>query len=361
MKTGMTLEDLARELTRQRDVKRDYVADTRRLEVTKDAKAIQMAGKGTFPIRAYAHRQIADKLEIPVKFYDRLQAKHPDVLANTINALFDREPSQNMIRTLDGEVRAVVSNKFRALDNYDLAQAVLPTLLEQGVEVHSADITETRLYIKAVHPTLRRELEVPEGLKMGVGHNFFTRAIQAAITIRNSEVGDGSLAVETGVWERQCTNLATFNSSFKRAHVGRKHTTELDEIAEVLSDETRRLQDAVVWSKLRDLTVAAFDGSTFERVVGELTKARADAITAPIADVVEVFGAREGLSETERKGFLDYLVKGGEFTRYGMQWAATRLSQDMKSYERASELERLGGRIIELPQTEWKEILKKAA
>lgn len=360
MKTGMTLEQLAKELTRQRDAKRDYVADTRKLSVTKDAKSIELAGVGTLPIRSYAHRQIAEKLDIPTKFYDRMQSAHPDVLANTINALFEREPSQNMIRVMDGQVRAVVSNKFRALDNFDLANAVLPVLLEAGVHVESADITETRMYIKAVHPTLKRELAPPAGAVMGQGHTIFTRLVQAAITIRNSEVGHGSLAVETGALERACTNLATFNSSFKRSHVGRKHEVD-EEIAEVLSDDTRRLQDAVVWSKLRDLTVAAFDGSTFERTVEQMLKARGDAITSPVAEVVEVLGIREGLNETERGSFLNYLIESGENTRYGLQWAATRLAQDVDSYERASELERLGGRIIQLAPTEWKEILKKAA
>ena len=33
-----------------------------------------------------------------------------------------------MVRTLDGQVRAVLSDRYRRLDNYDLAENVLPIL-----------------------------------------------------------------------------------------------------------------------------------------------------------------------------------------------------------------------------------------
>lgn len=361
MKTGLKLEDLAKELTRQRDAKRDYVADTRKLSMTKDAKAIALP-VGNLEITPFAHKQIAEKLELPVKTYERFRGAHPDLLANVVNTLFDREPSQNMIRVLDNKVRAVVSNKFRALDNYDLAEAAFPALQEAGCIVESCDITETRLYIKAVHPTLRRELEVPAGLKMGQGHTFFTRLIMAALTVRNSEVGDGSLAVEDGAYEEQCTNLATFSKAFRQAHIGKRHKTDLDVVTEIISDTTRKLEDAVVWSKLRDRVGQAFDPANFDAMCERLLAARKDIIPADVAipEVVEVFAKREGLSDKESTGFLNHLTRGGEFTRYGMQWAATRLAQDVESYERASELERLGGKIIELPRIEWQSLLKAA-
>lgn len=364
MKTALTLEQLAAKLTEQRSQKRDFIADTRTLTMTPDAKAMDLGGHGKMVILPFAHRQLGERLEIQPKLYDRLQGKHPDLLANLVNGLLEREPSENMVRTMNNQVRAFVSNKFRALDNFDLAEAALPTLIEQGCTVESCDITETRLYIKAVHPTLRRELELPAGLKMGEGHTIFTRLIMAAITIRNSEVGDGSLAVEDGVYERQCTNLATFIAAFRQSHVGkRQKVQELDVISEIISDTTRKLEDAVVWSKLRDRVTQAFDPANFERMCTKLVAARSDVLPTDVAlpKLVEVIAQREGLNEGEKTGFLNHLLRSGESTRYGLQWAATRLAQDADSYERASELERLGGRIIELAPTEYKQILKQAA
>lgn len=361
MKTGLKIEDLAKELARQRVAKRDFVSDTRKLSMTKDATAIVLP-IGDLQITPFAHKQIAEKLDLPLKVYDRFKGNHPDLLSNTVNALFEREPSQNMVRVLDNKVRAFVSDKFRALDNYDLAEAAFPALLEAGCTVESCDITETRFYLKAVHPTLKRELEVPAGLKMGEGHNFFTRLIRAALTIRNSEVGDGALACEDGAYEEQCTNLATFTKAFRQSHIGKRHKTEGDIITEIVSDTTRRIEDALVWSKLRDRVKQAFDPENFDAMCNRLITARLDKIPANIAipDIVEVFATREGLTETESTGFLNHLITGREFTRYGMQWAATRLAQDADSYERASALERLGGKIIELPRKDWEDLLEAA-
>jgi len=72
--------------------------------------------------------------------------KHPDVLASTVNALFQREPDQRMIRTLDGRVRAFLSDRYRPLDNDELAEVVFPTLANLDVEILSCEITERRLY-----------------------------------------------------------------------------------------------------------------------------------------------------------------------------------------------------------------------
>ena len=67
-----------------------------------------------------------------------------------------------------------------------------------------------------------------------------------------------------------------------------------------------------------------------------------------------------GLSQEEQGGLLRHLVDSGEMSKYGLQWAVTRLSQDVVDYDRASDLERLGGQVIELAQNEW-EVLAKAA
>src|ERR1700757_1018759 len=123
MKSGMSLVDLATTLTEQKQVARDFVADTRKVTMTDDGKAIVLAGQEASPyaLNNHARRQLAEKLQIPVPFFDRLQEKHPDILKDTVNKLFQREPGAHMFRTLPNTVRAVVSRGYRPLDNYDLA------------------------------------------------------------------------------------------------------------------------------------------------------------------------------------------------------------------------------------------------
>ena len=50
---------------------------------------------------------------------------------------------------------------------------------------------------------------------------------------------------------------------------------------------------------------------------------------------------------------MRYLIEGRELTAYGMSNAIARASQDVENYERSTDLERLGGSVIELPKVEW--------
>ena len=50
-----------------------------------------------------------------------------------------------MIRTLDGQVRAVLSDRYRRLGNFDLAENVLPILQRlDGARFESVELTTRR-------------------------------------------------------------------------------------------------------------------------------------------------------------------------------------------------------------------------
>jgi len=198
MKQGKTLTELAVEIERQKDSKHDYIAESRAFTLQDNGRTMEIEGVGPFGLTQHARQQLATKLDIPLAYFDRLQDKHPALLAQNVNELARREPQRNMVRTLDGNIRGFLSDRFRPLDNFDLADAVLPIITEykgEGLEVASCEITETRMYIKVLLPWLDRELPVPEGLKMGVGHNWFIRKIIGSMVISNSEVGAGALNI----------------------------------------------------------------------------------------------------------------------------------------------------------------------
>jgi len=117
MKSGKNLVELAMEIERQRAAKADYLADTRKMSMTQDAGWLDLDGSHTFNIGEIAHDQIGTRLKIPAAFYDRCRESHPDLLAQNVNTLFQREPSRQTIRTLDGTARAFLSDRYRAIDN----------------------------------------------------------------------------------------------------------------------------------------------------------------------------------------------------------------------------------------------------
>ena len=223
MKLGRSLEDLAREITRQSANKRDYVADTRnvemRVEPSDDHVATTTLALGddlSLGIRPLAHAQIAGHLNIPKSYYDRMLAEDKELLADNVNTWFRKNPTRRMVRTLDGAARAFLSNGFRPLDNVDLLEATLPRIAELGVTVVSCEVTEHRLYLKVVDSRIKRDMPLP----MGTGHERFD-TLSPALVVSNSEVGSGALSVQSSVYTGGCTNFMVINErSVRKYHVG---------------------------------------------------------------------------------------------------------------------------------------------
>jgi len=363
MKTGKSLTELAQEIERRSAAKRDFIAPTPKLSMdVVETQAMLSMGVDvpSLVINDLAHGQIAEYVGIPRAYYQRMQQHEPKLLAANVNRWLhddERKDDNRMVRTLDGNVRALLSNKYRPLENEDLAQAVLPVLLDEGFLILSSEITERRLYIKAVDARIERD--VPSGKKMGDGSHHFFDTISPGITISNSEVGYGALSIERSIYTKACTNLALIGSVMRKYHTGARAELS-DEVYAMLTDETKKATDVALWGQVRDLVHAALLPETFDKTVAKLTDASEQKIEGDVVEVIELSGKKLGLIESERQGVLRQLIEGGDLTRYGLHSAITRHSADVLSYDRATELERVGGQIIEMGQNEWSRLLKAA-
>lgn len=345
MKTGKTLTELAMELERQSQARKDYIADTRVLEMTPTAE-LTLANESfqEFPITDHAHSQIAARLDIPTKYYNRMRTEAPNLLAANVNEWFHSKPERRMVRTLDGNIRAFLSERYRRLDNFELAQAVLPVLAEmgEGVQIVSSEMTQTRMYIKAINRRL--ELEVNKG-----------DVVQAGICISNSEVGLGSLKVEPLVFRLICLNgMIAQDYSTKKYHVGR--IASEGEAYELYSNETLKADDKAFYLKVQDTVRAAVDIAKFAQIVNRMKEATEQRIEGNPVAAVEVLSEKFGYSNEEKSGVLTHLIRGGDLSAYGLLNAITRTSQDLEDYDRATELERDGSRVLSLPAPTWKAI-----
>jgi len=56
-----------------------------------------------------------------------------------------------VICTLDGQLKAVLSDRYRRLDNFDLAENVLPIpQWLEGARFESEELTNTKMYLKVI-------------------------------------------------------------------------------------------------------------------------------------------------------------------------------------------------------------------
>ena len=359
MKTGKTLVELATEIQRQAATKRDFVVDTSGVEaLVVDGRVDLQFGPHLMPLNPLAHDQVAARLEIPRAYYGKMLADAPDLLAKNVNTWLHQEPEKRMVRTLDGQVRAFLSDKYRPLENVDLAEAALPALQGMGVEVLSCELTEKRLYLKAYDRSLLRD--IPSGRSMGDGTHTIFDTVCPVVCLSNSEVGAGATSIESGFYTRACTNTAFFGErSMRRYHVGGKHelTTGFEEL---LSDKTKRLTDAAVWAQIGDVLKGAFEAARFDARLAVMVGKAELKITGSVEKVVDVTAKRFGLADGERNSVLKHLIEGGDLSQYGMMNAVTRTAQDVEDYDRATEFERLGGKVIDLAANEWQALAAAA-
>lgn len=368
MKTGKTLVELATEIQRRANGKVDLVAKTADMEMQNISSgpesqgvALVVGGDRQFGINDIAHGQIAAHTDIPKAYYDRMRKDAPVLLANNVNEWFNRFPAPRMVRTLDQKARAFLSDKFSPdMENEDLAEAVLPVLMDMNLDIASCEITDRRLYIKAVDPKISRAL-AKHGAFFGDGGHTIVREAFPAITISNSEVGYGALSIQGGVYDGGCSNLSFFGErSMRRAHIGQRQTIAEGELYAMLSDKSKRLSNAALWSTVRDVVRGVFERAKFDALVDKIEGTYEEKITGDVVKVVELSTKKLGLLEAEGKSVLNHLIKGGDISRFGLYNAITRMSADVESYDRASELERIGAQVIELPKADWR-VLAEAA
>lgn len=339
MKQGMELGDLAKELRRQTQTKRDFRAPTLQTHMTvTDDKTVQlgMDGMGLFDIRDTAHQQLASYSKIPREYYERMRREEPRLLASNVNTWLHRNEETRLVRTMDGAARAFLSPRYRTIDNYDVAEAVLAVLQLADCKVVSSNLTDSHLYLKAVSQRFEAKV-VGEVVKMGV-------------VISNSEIGHGSAKVEPFMEVLSCTNGAIINElATRRYHIGRRGQ-EIFEATEVFKDETLQADDKALMLKLRDTVNAALSEAKMAEVVQRAALSAGRKLTIadkkPLQEVVELVGKRLGLNEDERGGVLLHLAKGEDLSAWGLSNAVTRHSQDVESYQRATELERIGGELL---------------
>lgn len=349
MKTGRTLQDLAAELDRQASSKKDYLADTRaiKLEATADAACpvILQGVNGGMPLRSTAHSQLAESLRIPKPYYDRMLAEAPDLLAANANRWLEKQPARKLVRTLDGQVRAFLSDSYRPLDNLELAEAVLPKLIGLDAMVVSGEVTENRFYLKAV--TARIAGEVKQG-----------DVIQAGLVVSNSEVGQGSLRVEALDYRLVCTNGMIRETAVRKAHLGRgaRGLDAIEDAREFFRTETRAADDRAFFLKVGDAVGSMFDEGRFNQRLNQYRDAQAVVIEADPVRVVEATAKRFQLTDKERVSVMAHLIRGGDLSAWGVANAVTRTAEDADQYDRATELESIGGKVVELSPSDWKAI-----
>lgn len=364
MKAGMSLEALLTEVQRQNAVKRDFTTSTEnnvRMVEAPDLPhgvAVVMLKDGAaelerFAVSEHAHKQIAARLSIPSRYYMRLLADHRDLVMVQVNALFEREPASRLFRTLDGTLRAFLSDRYLRLDNNDVLEQTLPAIVKGELETQllSTNVGENKMHMKVLFTGDELSHEVTSRTKDGS-----TRIIRPGFRMSNSETGSGTLAIEGFFYDGYCLNGCVFGKieafSFKRTHLGGRLIEGSD--FEVISDESRELEDKAIISQVGDVMGALANPEFAERMVNRLRAVTETGDVQSPVNAVDLAVKELDLREDEKESILTTFIEDRDYSQWGLASAITQVANlEVTTYERACELENVGSNVIDLNQAQW--------
>jgi hypothetical protein len=250
-----------------------------------------------------------------------------------------------MVRTIGTQARAILSDRYRPLDNDIILEAVLPILMEHSeMQVVSAEITDRRMYLSVVSPKLTGDVKVGD-------------TVQQGLTISNSEVGLGTVRVEPLWYRLACLNGMIRATAMKKYHIGKK--IESDDYG-FFSQQTIDVDNTAFIMKIKDTVRHSFDELAFREDLKRVSLTANNKIEANLDDAVIEVTKRFDLSKSEGDSVLKNLINGGDLSQWGMGNAVTAIANTIQDYDRCIDLQRIGGRIIDLTPKEWNYISEAA-
>lgn len=238
----------------------------------------------------------------------------------------------------DGILRAVLSDRYRTIDNFQTLMAVLSGIRESGLDLGSikveADLTERRMIVR-VH-TAEVALAAPE--LIGKYRSPYTGLsgmdmpmLFAGFQITNSEVGGGSFSITPrAVWE-VCTNgMLVTKDAMREIHLGAR----LNEGVVKLSAKTVQANLALVASQAQDAVQSFLSKEYLVSKVDEVREEMGVEIT-DAAKVITSVSKSLGFSESDASDILGAFVKGGTMTAGGVMQAITAVAQSVEDGDEA--------------------------
>lgn len=146
-------------------------------------------------------------------------------------------------------------------------------------------------------------------------------------------------------------------AAVRKAHLGPSGTRGADTVEdarEYFREETRAADDRAFFLKVADAVRAMFEPARFAARLDQYRAAGERRIEADPVKVVEATARRLALTDGEKGSVLQHLIRGGHLSAWGLANAVTRTAEEAVDYDRATELEAAGGRVIELGPADWK-------
>ena len=334
MLKSLSLPDLVRSISKNEAEKRDFLVDTNRMAIHTTSEGQSMlrfpTGRGSeeFELAETARNQIADRLEVPFRFLEHLRMEHPAVLDTTVNALFKFHNEPRFVRTLGPDCRAILSPKYKVLDNFEFLGCFLPILAElPDAEIFETHLSQTHLHISIILRRTQTEVKPNDIVRFG-------------IQLGNSEVGLGSLSAQFFAHRLVCSNGMVCqemdDNPMRRVHLGRR-----------IQDLSLVNNDRQVWMDFAEqIRCMAADSNRFPQIASRMRMAADTMITSSPAEAVEDLAKKHLLSKDESAGVLSRFIDSSDMSLWSLANAITEEAKLATTSNRKVQLQVIGAKLL---------------
>jgi hypothetical protein len=338
-------------LTSIRDiVPTDHVVPASGLGFVADAGKIEYlaAGIGRESLHRNALAQLASRLEIPMAYIDHLVGAQErtdlekkgdggvvnrwglNLLAQSLREHVVHSDDRYLIRSVNGEARAVLSDKFRRIDCRPSALALLEAAQTRGLVVADGSFTDTRSTLKFIKPEV---MEVFPGEFMVFGFDW-----------SNSDYGRGASDLRLFFFRCWCWNGATGESVVRQIHIGKRLQEGVDYARETIEADARASALA-----LRDAAAHALSPAKVDLMIETIRAANATKIDPK--NRVETLrktltkGETEKVVEAFNSPDVENMPAGNTLWRWSnaISWVG---GHDVEDPDRRIDFERLAGDVL---------------
>jgi hypothetical protein len=328
-----------------------------RLVLTDTLDGTDLSIDTEYTVNRIAQEHLADRLGIPTRYWDRMAAEAVGLLDTNVNHWLAQDDRSFMVRTLtptEGEAtgmcRAVLSDKYRVMDDLDVLMATLDGLRRAEVDPRSlaisSDRTLRRMYVRITAPEVAVDASnLVEGYRdpRSGQHGRDYPMVWAGLVVSNSEVGHGSFSITPRITFQVCSNGMTMTKDVERSvHLG----SRLEQGVVAWSEDTQQKNLELVASVTRDAVATFLSRQYVQGVVDRLAELNGQRLEEP-SRAVEVVCTRMKYTQEQQAAILDAFIGGGDTTPLGLAQAVTNVAQGTDPEQRA-ELEGQAWRVMEL-------------
>jgi len=305
-----------------------------------------------YSITNWTHGQLANYTGIPYSYYNKVMGTSTKLLAENVNHWFSENKDDVRMVRIDGSyMRAFVSDRFKRIDNYDVASIAVAEAKQvtEAIKFRQAWVTDKMMNLELIDPTQIIYIDPDKQAQFeqhDPSENYFYKpgedVYMVGISITNSEVGYKAFEAQTYLYRLSCSNGLVMPYSVRKVHLGGR-TDEGD-----WSRKTRELDISLTESQIRDIVRKAFDKNSIDKAIDELRKAKNEKIPHPQV-FVDITAKEFAFTDTEKDAIWSNLSIEGDLSKYGFIQAMTRTAQmhlGKAENERKYEMEKIAGTLV---------------